>query len=111
MQDAGIIVNQPIRWKTEDLKRIRKKYKSGRKIMVKVEEFESGPEFGRKKSIRFEEFEVIATYPFHVLCKNSKGTRQSFGYFELEQIVVQEERPVGGGGCGGIRGDADGAGN
>lgn len=95
MQDAGIIVNQPIRWKTEDLKRIRKKYQSGRKIMVKVEEFESGPEFGRKKSIRFEEFEVIATYPFHVLCKNSKGTRQSFGYFELEQIVVQEERPVG----------------
>lgn len=92
----GAVVGIPVRWRAEDRKRLKKKYKIGQKITIAAAEIEpAGPGEKRKKIIRTEEWEVVEKHKYHLLCKNEKGTRESFDYFLLEQITVQEERPVG----------------
>lgn len=92
----GAVVGIPVRWRVEDRKRLKKKYKIGQKITIAAAEIEpAGPGEKRKKIIRTEEWEVVEKHKYHLLCKNEKGTRESFDYFLLEQITVQEERPVG----------------
>lgn len=85
----------PIRWRVEDRKRLTKKYEIGQKItIVKTEIGPASREEKREKIIRAEAWEVIEKHKHHVLCRNEKGTRESFKYFELEQIAVQKERPA-----------------
>ena len=92
----GAVVGIPVRWRTEDRKQLRKKYKPGQKLMIARTQIEpASPGQKRKKVTNTQEYEVIDTYEHNVLCKNEKGTRECFKYFELEQIAVQEERPVG----------------
>ena len=92
----GTVVGIPVRCRVEDRKRLKKKYKIGQKIMIAKTEIEpASPGEKRKKIIRAEEWEVVEKHKYHLLCKNEKGTRESFKYFELEQIAVQKERPVG----------------
>lgn len=86
----------PVRWRVEDKKRLAKKYEIGQKITIAATEIEpASPGEKRKKIIRTEEWEVIEKHKYHLLCRNEKGTRESFDYFSLERIAVQKERPVG----------------
>lgn len=92
MESAVVI---PVRWRVEDRKRLKKKYKIGQKIrIIKTEIEPATPVEKRKKVFCTEEWEVVAKHKYHLLCKNEKGTRESFDYFLLEQITVQEERQV-----------------
>ncbi len=78
-----------VRWRTEDRKRLRKKYKPGQKFMIARTEIEpASPGEKRKKIIRTEEWEAVEKHKYHLLCKNEKGTRECFDYFLLEQVVV-----------------------
>ena len=93
MEGAVVI---PVRWRVEDRKRLKKKHKIGQKIrIIKTEIEPATPVEKRKKVFCTEEWEVVEKHKYHLLCKNEKGTRESFDYFLLEQITVQEERPVG----------------
>lgn len=92
--EGAAVVGIPVRWRTEDRKQLRKKYKPGQKLMIARTEIEpASPGQKRKKVINTKEYKVIDTYEHNVLCKNEKGTRECFKYFELEQIAVQQERP------------------
>ena len=89
-------VELPVRWRKEDRRKLKKKYQIGQKIrIIKTEIEPATPVEKRKKVFCTEEWEVVEKHKYHLLCKNEKGTRESFGYFELEQIAVQQERPVG----------------
>ena len=64
-------------------------------MIARTEIEPASPGQKRKKVTNTQEYEVIDTYEHNVLCKNETGTRECFKYFELEQIAVQKERPVG----------------
>lgn len=75
----------PVRYRVSDLPKLRQKYRPGEHITV-MQIREDGEE--RKKYPQGKEYIVAELYPHHVSCVDANGHRESFGYVELEQIVV-----------------------
>ena len=77
------MINKPVIFHTDDLPRLRRKYKAGTRMHVLVNNVDESQE---SKKVR-KKFTVIKAYPFHVNCKEDHGYGhlRSFGYFELEQ--------------------------
>ncbi|MDY3251231.1 MAG: hypothetical protein SOX32_12900 [Candidatus Choladocola sp.] len=71
-------------FRKKDLKRLRKKYHTGQKInIITVREDGEETEVKRRRTVT-----VAEVFPFHVSCISGNGIRESFGYFELEQIAI-----------------------
>ena len=73
--------NISIKYKIKDLKRLRKKYKPGMRLMI-TQLREDGEEFAIPKRQRFT---VARPFPYHVSCIDENGFRRSFTYVELEE--------------------------
>lgn len=77
------------RFRVEDLRGLRKKYRAGREIRVKVEEIEYGVNGARKRKVTHSEtLTVVKPYEWFALCVNEYGTRECIGFFELEKIYI-----------------------
>lgn len=74
----------PVRYTKDDIKWMRKKYKPGQVLEIAKLKVD-GEEICRPQR---KKYMVVATFPFHVSCADQYGRRESFGYFELEQVVV-----------------------
>lgn len=80
------------RFRIEDLHGLRKKYRAGREIRIKTEEIEHGANGApRRKVIRNEALTVVKPYERFALCMNEYGTRECFGFFELEKICIPSD--------------------
>lgn len=80
------------RFRIEDLYGLRKKYRAGREIRIRVEEIEYGVNGARKRKVyRGEALTVVKPYEHFALCVNEYGTRECFGFFELEKIHIPPE--------------------
>lgn len=80
------------RFRIEDLHWLRKKYRAGREIRIRVEEIEYGVNGARKRKVyRSEALTVVKPYEHFTLCVNEYGARVCFGFFELEKICIQPE--------------------
>lgn len=81
------------RFRIEDLYGLRKKYRAGREIRVKVVEgIEYGVNGARKRKVyRSEALTVVRPYEHFALCVNERGARECFGFFELEKICISPE--------------------
>lgn len=67
-----------------DIRRLKKKYKPGQ-ILDIITVRSDGVEAAVKQRRRMT---VVKAFPNHLSCKDEYGQRESFGYIELEQIVV-----------------------
>ena len=77
-------IERAIRYRKEDLERLRKKYHQGQKITVSQMR-----EDGEETSVKVrKQYIVVQTFPYHVSCVDRNGFRRSFGYFELERITI-----------------------
>lgn len=72
---------QPVRYRIEDLKWLRMKYKPGMRLQITTINVD-GTEAAKAERKRYT---VVRQYPYHVSCQDSRGHLRSFGYFELEQ--------------------------
>ena len=80
------------RFRIEDLHGLRKKYRAGREIRIRVEEIEYGVNGARKRKVyRSEALTVVKPYEHFALCVNECGARECFGFFELEKIYIPPE--------------------
>ena len=70
-----------IKYRIKDLKRFRKKYKPGMRLMV-IQLREDGEEYSAPKRQRFT---VVRPFPHHVSCIDEHGFRRSFTYVDLEE--------------------------
>lgn len=73
--------NIRIKYKVNDLKRLRKKYKPGMHLLI-TQLREDGGEYSIPKRQRFT---VVHPFPHHVSCIDEQGFRRSFTYVELEE--------------------------
>lgn len=73
-----------ITYRAKDAKWLRKKYKIGQQILL-TEAQPDGTGYIRPKQ---KWYTVIAKYPYHLLCKDDNGSRESFNYFDLEKLVI-----------------------
>ena len=75
------------KYRVEDLKRLRAQYRPGMKVKVKEERMEYTPDGKRMKKVtRDEELTVERIYDYFAQFRNSRGTKESYGYFELESM-------------------------
>lgn len=97
MENEQIVAQRCMRFRTSDLKKLRKKYRAGQNIEIERKELDyGGRNGGIRKTVRCETCVIRETYPHHVLVVNERGSRECFTYYELETIVKRPERS---GGC------------
>lgn len=77
-------ISIPVRYTKDDIKWMRKKYKTGQMLEITKLKVD-GEEICRPQR---KKYMVVDTFPFHVSCMDQCGRRESFGYFELEQVTV-----------------------
>lgn len=78
-------ISIPVRYTKNDIEWMRKKYKPGQMLEITKLKVD-GEEICRPQR---KKYMAVATFPFHVSCMDRYGRRESFGYFELEQIMVE----------------------
>lgn len=76
--------NIHIKYRIKNLKRFRKKYKPGMRLMI-TQLREDGEEYSALKRQRFT---VVRPFPYHVSCIDENGFRRSFTYVELEEQAM-----------------------
>ena len=86
--DRGCLSPRVVKRYADQEPELRKKYYVGQELVVRTLRCD-GSEMLREERRRFK---VAGVYRHHLSCVDENGMRESFGYFELEDILVEEGR-------------------
>lgn len=70
----------PTKFRIQDITHLRKKYCPGTKLIAMAIR-ETGEHQHKPKEVT-----VLQTFRHHISCVDTYGHRESFGYFEMEQV-------------------------